>query len=50
MEEENTKGLVAIFFDLDNTLIPTRSADSAVCNKVKQHFTNIISRFYLIFS
>lgn len=27
--------VAAILFDLDNTLIPTRKADSKTCNKVK---------------
>lgn len=29
------KNLAAIFFDLDNTLIPTRKGDSKACRKVR---------------
>lgn len=37
MDKENNKDLLAIFFDLDNTLIPTRIADTAASNKVIQN-------------
>lgn len=34
MDKEKNQDLVAIFFDLDNTLIQTRIADLAASNKV----------------
>lgn len=30
--------ITTIFFDLDNTLIPTRKADLKACNKVRDLF------------
>lgn len=52
--------ITTIFFDLDNTLIPTRKADLKACNKVSDlfcfHFMlsefkiNIFFYFYLYFS
>lgn len=42
MDEGKTKDLLAIFFDLDNTLIPTRRADAAACNQVNK-FAHLIS-------
>ncbi|KAL3286783.1 hypothetical protein HHI36_001277 [Cryptolaemus montrouzieri] len=32
----NRAGIQAIFFDLDNTLIPTRKADKLACNKISE--------------
>lgn len=41
MDDSKTKDLLAIFFDLDNTLIPTRRADAAACNKVMKYAHSI---------
>lgn len=46
MDKDNNQDLVAIFFDLDNTLIPTRIADLAASNKVIL-YTDLYFIYYL---
>ena len=44
MNSKSMSAIKTIFFDLDNTLIPTRTGDSKACRKV-----SIISTFPLSF-
>jgi hypothetical protein len=35
---DHLQGIDAIFFDLDNTLVPTRAVDERACNEVSLVF------------